>query len=675
MRHVSWIVALVVGLLLGFAGGRSWQLSQPGQAANPSAPGPIALPAPGQQPPQRQAAARPSDDDTVYRVPIDGSAVKGPADALVTIVESSDYQCPFCKRVAPTLKQLDEAYPGKIRWVFKHNPLPMHPNAPGAAQAAEAARLQGGDAKFWAMSDELFEMQSLDEASIAAAAQKLGLDVAKFKSDVAAGAAKARIAKDQALVQSLGAGGTPSFFINGKKVVGARPLEDFKAIVDDELKNAEAMVKAGTPASQVYDTIQAKAVTAPPPPPAAPPGGEAAKPPPEAVVYKNPTLRPDDPIRGPADAALTIVLFSDFQCPFCSRVEPTLQALQQQYPGKVRVVWKNAPLPFHPNALPAALAAEAAREQGKFWQMHDKLFADQGALAPQIYEKYAKELGLDLKKFKDASGDKRTQARVQADQTLGNSLGVNGTPTMFLNCRMVVGALPMEMLKPIVDEELAKAAKLSKAGKGGYEKACAANLALAAAQPAPQAQPTPAAAPPPAAVVPMDALAIRTDDPVRGNPKAPVTLVLFSDFECPFCGRVEPSIAQVRQAYGDKVKIVWKHTPLPFHQHALPAAQAAEAAREQGKFWEMHDKLFANQQALSEDAYAQYAKELGLDVAKFEASRKSGRATARIQEDQATARKNGVDGTPTMFVNGEKIVGAVPFEMIKEVIDRKLAKK
>ena len=129
----------------------------------------------------------------------------------------------------------------------------------------------------------------------------------------------------------------------------------------------------------------------------------------------------------------------------------------------------------------------------------------------------------------------------------------------------------------------------------------------------------------------------------------------------------------MQQAYGDKVRIVWKHQPLPFHPNALPAALAAEAAREQGKFWPMHDRLFANQQLLSEQVYAQYARELGLDLARFDEARRAPRAKARIAEDQALAAKVGAMGTPTLFVNGVKIEGAVPFEMIKAEIDRQLA--
>ena len=665
-KHVSWIVALVVGFVIGLVTAGSIGIG----GKRPTAPAPTPSVAPGPRPrPVEEAKA-------IYRVPIDGSPVKGPADALITIVESSDFQCPYCKRAAPTLKQIEQAYPGKVRFVFKHNPLSIHPLAPGAAQAAEAARAQGGDEKFWAMHDALFEpTAALDQAGLEAAAQKLGLDMAKFKAAMASGAARDRIDRDQRLVTGLGATGTPAFFINGRKIAGAYPFEAFKTVIDDELRKAEALVKAGTPASQVYETIIAKGATAPiqAPGQAAPPAPSAPPP----VVSRKVPVGPDDPVRGPAGAPVTVVLFSDFQCPFCARVGPTLKQIEQNYAGQVRFVWKHQPLPMHPNAVPAAMAAEAAREQGKFWEMHDKLFAAQQDLSPATYERYATELGLDLGKFKASVAAARGQARITADQQLAGSVGANGTPTLFFNCRQLVGAVPYDMMKQVLDDELKKAGGLLKGGKAGpgfYEKACDANLALPPTAAAPGAPPA-EAAPPPAPAVAPDSLGLRADDPVRGSKKAPVTVVLFSDFQCPFCSRIEPTLAQVEKTYGDKVKLVWKHQPLPMHPQAEPAAEAAEAAREQGKFWEMHDKLFQNQQALSPDAYSRFAKELGLDLAKFEAARQSGRGRARIQEDQAVAGRIGVGGTPTLFVNGERIVGAVPFEQIKTVIDRQLARK
>jgi protein-disulfide isomerase len=673
-HHVSWILALVVGFAIGWAAnGAITPPRAPSRAQPPTAP---------------QRPARPTEDPrAVYKATLDDSPAKGPADALVTIVESSDFECPFCKRAIPTLKQIEDAYKGKVRFVFKHNPLPFHPRALPAAIAAEEARAQGGDAKFWAMHDALFAAQSLDEAALLQAAKDARLDPAKVKEAIAADRHKDRIARDQKLVQSLGANGTPSFFVNGRKVVGAQPFPAFQAVIDEELKKAEALVQAGTPPAQVYAKIMERAATAPvyaPPPPGAQgaaageqaippaPAGPAAPPPAPATVYREVPVRADDPARGAADAKLTVVLFSDFQCPYCGRVEPSLAELEQALRGQVRIVWKHQPLPMHPQAVPAALAAEAAREQGKFWPMHAKLFSDQRALSPEIYARYAKEIGLDVRRFEQAVAAKRGEARIHDDQKLAGDVGATGTPTMFFNCRQVVGALPAERLKAIAEEELKKADQLlagQRPGPGFYARACSANVSAA-----PAAAPVPAAVQPRPAAGPAATIDVRPDDPARGSASAPVTVVLFSDFQCPFCARVVPTLEEVHKAYGDKVRIVWKHQPLPFHPNALPAAEAAEAAREQGKFWPMHDRLFAAQRELSPDTYQRAAKEIGLDLKRFQESLRSGKARARIQEDQTLASRVGASGTPTLFVNGEKVEGAVPFATLKAVIDRKLGR-
>jgi protein-disulfide isomerase len=662
MKHVSIWLAIAVSFAIGYATGGATS-SRP--AMRPPA-GAAAAAAQGQRPP-----APPREDPrAVYRVPIDGSPVKGPADALVTVVESSDFECPFCKRVSPTLKALEEQYRGKVRFVFKHNPLPFHARATPAAIAAEEARAQGGDAKFWAMHDALFAAPSLDEAAILQAAKDAGVDPAKVKAAIDGGRHKDRIERDQKLVQGLGATGTPAFFVNGRKLVGAQPLPAFQALVDEELKKAEELVRAGTPAAQVYAKITDGGASAPVFVPGEGGAAAPAQPPPAAppTVSRTVPVRADDPARGPADARLTVVLFSDFQCPFCAKVEPSLAELEKAFPGKIRIVWKHQPLPMHPNALPAALAAEAAHEQGKFWPMHDKLFASQASLSPDTFRAAAKDLGLDLRRFDQAVSARKGEARVQGDQKLAGELGVSGTPTMFFNCRQVIGAQPVERLRAIAEEELRKADQVLGAApaKSPYERLCQANVTAAPAAQAPSAAPSPAAAVAPAAIE------IRPDDPVRGNAKAPVTIVLFSDFQCPFCARVGPTLEEAQRVYGDKVRVVWKHQPLTFHPNALPAAKAAEAAREQGKFWPMHDRLFAAQRELSPETYERIAKDLGLDLHRFQESVRAAKGLSRIEEDQRLAARVGAQGTPTMFVNGEKVEGAVPFATLKSVIDRKL---
>src|SRR5262249_26885532 len=142
------------------------------------------------------------------------------------------------------------------------------------------------------------------------------------------------------------------------------------------------------------------------------PGG-GGPPPVEKTVYK--VAAGDAPSKGPKNAPIEINIFSDFQCPFCSRVEPTLKQVEQAYPGKVRFAWHNYPLPFHDKAMGAAQAAMAAGEQGKFWEMHDKMFANQQALDRPSLEKYAQELGLDMNKFKSALDSNKYEAKIKAE--------------------------------------------------------------------------------------------------------------------------------------------------------------------------------------------------------------------------------------------------------------------
>ncbi|HEY5088773.1 MAG TPA: thioredoxin domain-containing protein, partial [Polyangia bacterium] len=162
------------------------------------------------------------------------------------------------------------------------------------------------------------------------------------------------------------------------------------------------------------------------------------------------------PSKGRKDAALQVVIFSDFQCPFCKRIEPTLAQMEKEYGGRIRMVWKNFPLPFHENAGPAAEAAMAAQAQGKFWEMHDRLFADQQHLDRATFEKYAGELGLDLPRFKADLEAERFKDAIEADRKDGDAVGVVGTPTVFINGRRIAGAYAWETFKQIADTELTK---------------------------------------------------------------------------------------------------------------------------------------------------------------------------------------------------------------------------
>jgi Na+/H+ antiporter NhaA len=163
-------------------------------------------------------------------------------------------------------------------------------------------------------------------------------------------------------------------------------------------------------------------------------------------------------------------------------------------------------------------------------------------------------------------------------------------------------------------------------------------------------------------------------DHIRGPLNAPVTLVEYGDFECPYCGRAEPVVRELAQAFGDDLRFVFRHLPLAdVHEHAELAAEAAEAAGEQERFWEMHDLLFAHQDALIYPDLIGYASELGLDVDRFGEDLRSRRHATRISRDVHSADASGAAGTPTMFVNGRRHVGGHDIDAIAVAIERELA--
>lgn len=170
----------------------------------------------------------------------------------------------------------------------------------------------------------------------------------------------------------------------------------------------------------------------------------------------------------------------------------------------------------------------------------------------------------------------------------------------------------------------------------------------------------------------MPKVQVAATGPSKGPDNAKVTIVTFSDFECPFCSRVNPALEQVMEAYEGQVRIVFRDFPLAFHANAPKAAEAAHCAHEQGKFWDMHDKLFANQKALQPGQLKGYAGELGLDQAKFDQCLDSGKMAEVVKKNMEEGAEAGVQGTPAFFVNGTMLSGALPFEEFKKVIDQEL---
>lgn len=174
----------------------------------------------------------------------------------------------------------------------------------------------------------------------------------------------------------------------------------------------------------------------------------------EVVRYDIPV--DDDPSLGPADAPITLIEFSDYQCPFCTKWHDEVYArLMEEYKGKIRFVYRDLPLPSHPEAQSAAEAANCAGEQGDYWEFHNALFSEKYGLGVEAYKKYADDLGLDSDALVACLIEGRYADEVQADYAFAGNLGVSSTPTFFINGIALVGAQPYEVFKQVIDLELA----------------------------------------------------------------------------------------------------------------------------------------------------------------------------------------------------------------------------
>ncbi|HVY26229.1 MAG TPA: thioredoxin domain-containing protein [Polyangiaceae bacterium] len=389
------------------------------------------------------------EDKSVWKVLVqDDDPVRGPKDALVTMIIFSDFQCPFCKRVEDTLKQVAAAYPQDVRFVWKDNPLPFHPRAKPAATLARFVYKAKGEKAFWDAHDAIFESNpKLEDDDLKGIAEKLGVKWDDVKAAIDNNKFADKIDGSVELANDVQARGTPHFFINGVRLSGAQPIDAFKKSIDEQLAKAKAIVAKGVPKAKVYDELM-KDAKGPPPPEK------------KEIAAADSTC----PVKGGKNAKVTITIFSDFQCPFCKRVEPTLAELEKEYGDKIKFVWRNMPLPFHadaPLAGQAAMEAFAQKGNAGFWKMHDKLFEVQGTAEDAIkrpgLEKAAQELGLNMDKFKAALDSNAHKAKLDADSKIGNDAGINGTPAFVINGYYLSGAQPSAAFKKLINRALKEA--------------------------------------------------------------------------------------------------------------------------------------------------------------------------------------------------------------------------
>jgi protein-disulfide isomerase len=338
-----------------------------------------------------------------------------------------------------------------------------------------------------------------------------------------------------------------------------------------------------------------------------------------------------------ARPVVSIIEFADFQCPYCARQAPELRKLQAEYAGRVTVVFKNFPLPIHAHARAAHQAALAAGEQGKFWEMHDLIFAHPGRLSAGDFDYYADQLGLDKDRFYKALRGSATNTVIETDIVEGKKLGITATPTLLIDGHRIQGAQSYAALKRMTEAEL----------KGEEWKIEA---------PAASAH-----------------VKVNTEGaPSKGELSAPVTIVEFSDFQCPFCAKAVAPLEGIMADQQGNLRWVFKNFPLGIHADAPLAHRAALAAGEQGKFWEMHDLIFAHQKIIKRAHLLSLAVQLNLDRERFLKDLDDPRLEARIQADRDEGVKVGVRATPTFVINGE-VVSGFSLSRFQEIVRRQLA--
>ncbi len=329
---------------------------------------------------------------------------------------------------------------------------------------------------------------------------------------------------------------------------------------------------------------------------------------------------------------VTIEVFSDFQCPYCRSFAPVIREVQEKgFDGvKPDVVFRNYPLGFHHDAQLAAQAGQAAARQGKFWEMHDVMFANQDKIKRDDLIGYAKALDLDVDLFtKDLDSDEVKKV-IEADLEEGNRRRVGGTPTFYVNGEEYSGTKSLAELKQLVVGESRRTWVLSEI----------------------------------------------TDDMISQGPKdAPVTLELFVDLESPVSPPAMAVVNQVLAQHGGSVRLQFRNFPLSFHENAPVAHAAAMAAAKQGHFWDFANYVLAHQESLREQDLIAYAGKLGMDESTFAEMVLDRRYSPRVDADLMAGLNRGVRGSPVIFVNQKRFDGVPSFATLTESIEAELAKK
>jgi protein-disulfide isomerase len=352
-------------------------------------------------------------------VNVAGKQTLGDKNAKLTLVEFTDYECPFCGRhfreTAPRILK-DYVETGKIRYVFNDLPLSMHPHAKKAAEAALCAGEQG---KYWEMHDLLFSnQQALDNTNLIAYATRLRLNIPAFQKALESGKYEPQVSANAAEAARLGFTGAPSFAVGltqpndspikiNRVIIGAQSYENFQREFADALNPQSA-----APA------VAAAIITVPPDP----------------AIGTSISVEGKQ-FKGKKDAKLTLIQFSDYECSFCGQLaRDTIPEVLKNYAdtGKLKFVFGDLALAGHSHAVKAGEASYCAAEQGRYWEMHDVLFSHQGALEISNFLVYAGDIGLDVARFRQCLDSNRFESQIQQSSAAAQRAGFVSTPVQVI---------------------------------------------------------------------------------------------------------------------------------------------------------------------------------------------------------------------------------------------------
>ena len=382
----------------------------------------------------------------------------------------------------------------------------------------------------------------------------------------------------------------------------------------------------------------------------------------------------DDRARGGEQPLVTIVMFTDYACAPCRTSWTTMNNLLEDYGDDLRVVWRGYTVPGFTHGELAAEAVLAAGNQGKFWEMHARLFENPTGFDRPVLRAHAEAIGLDVARFLDDLDTGSQAGTLIRHRREATRLGIRGLPSAFVNGLYVVGAKDEAGWHALLDEEVRRVREMMQQGTPRAEvyetvmaKAAdrpvgevpqAAALRAELDQRQQEASGRQSITAPDAskryAITPGDA-------PSRGPADALVVVVEFLDFECPFCRKAwTEEVSGLVEAFPGDVRVAVRHLPLEIHPTAESVSRASLAAHRQGKFWPFHERMIGFKGRIGREALLEVAREVGLDVVQFEKDLDDPKIIAQVDEDIRIAHRVGLTGTPSFFVNGRPVRGFQP---------------